>query len=256
MTITRHLYNWIRPLLPQRWRSPWASNTHPPTIEFVSATRLTEKEFWAASFLGRSIKRLLIDSRITLQITFENKAGLSSIYNDAINRSKSDILVFLHDDVWLEDPALLKKISTGLKKFDVIGVAGNKRIIKNQPSWFFSEYKNDQFTRDDLNNLSGSIYHGAPGRASLSTFGASPATCRLMDGVFLAANRKTLKRSRVQFDPAFTFDFYDLDFCRQACQQNLKIGTWPIKIIHKSSGEFGKPSWKHGLDLYLRKWGQ
>lgn len=197
-----------------------------------------------------------MDSRVTLQIAFENKAGLSSIYNDAITRSQSDILVFLHDDVWLEDPALLKKISTGLKKFDVIGVAGNKRIIKNQPSWFFSEYKNNEFTRDDLKNLSGSVYHGAPGRASLSSFGEAPAACKLMDGVFLAANRKTLKRYEVKFDPTFTFDFYDLDFCRQACQKNLRIGTWPIKIIHKSSGEFGKASWKRGLELYLRKWSQ
>lgn len=195
-----------------------------------------------------------MDNRVTLQVAFENRIGLSSIYNDAITRSQSDILIFLHDDVWLEDPALLKKIATGLRKFDVIGVAGNKKIIKNQPSWFFSEYKNDQFIRDDLKNFSGSIYHGTPGRANLSMFGESPATCKLMDGVFLAANRETLRRSQVKFDPTFEFDFYDLDFCRQACLQNLKIGTWPIKIIHKSSGEFGKASWKHGLDLYLRKW--
>lgn len=255
MTIKRQLYNWVRPLLPRSWQRPWTSDSERPSIEFVSATRLTEAQFWRSSFLGRSVKRLLTDDSTRLSVAYENKTGLPNIYNAALQRSKADILVFLHDDVWLEDTALRKKIEQGLHQFDVIGVAGNKRITPDQPSWFFSGYQNDQLIRDDLKNLSGAIYHGSPGRSHLSTFGPSPATCKLLDGVFLAVNRKTLLEHKVKFDSIFSFDFYDLDLCRQANQNKLKIGTWPINITHQSAGNFGTERWKESLNLYLRKWG-
>jgi GT2 family glycosyltransferase len=47
-------------------------------------------------------------------------------------------------------------------------------------------------------------------------FGASPADCELLDGVFLAARRSTLVAQGVCFDPQFDFRFYDMDLCRSA----------------------------------------
>lgn len=216
---------------------------------------MTEQEFWSQSLLGRSAKRLLLGKQVTLNAAYENKVGLAEVYNNAISSSTADILVFVHDDVWLEDIKIIEKIATGLCRYDVIGVAGNRRLVKNQPSWFFSKYsKENGFTEDDFKNLSGHIYHGSPGAMTLAGFGPTPRKCKLIDGVFMAANRTTLVKNGVKFDPIFEFDFYDLDFCRKLLKQDLTLGTWPIDLVHKSAGKFGTARWLENLGKYLHKW--
>jgi GT2 family glycosyltransferase len=58
----------------------------------------------------------------------------------------------------------------------------------------------------------------------------------------------------VAFDTRFGFHFYDLDFCRTARAQGLRLGTWPIAITHQSGGAFADPRWQSGLQIYLDKW--
>lgn len=232
----------------------WIRKVKPPSICFVAATRMAEDEFWTSSPLGTSLKPLL-QNKVSCHIRYENTDGLPALYNKAIQEIKSDILVFLHDDVWLDDPQLLSKLATGLETFDIIGVAGNTRILKYQPAWIFSQIVYGKFIRDN-DNLSGSIVHGEPpDNANKVTFGRSPAQCELLDGVLLAASRRTLLLSEVAFDNTFKFDFYDMDFCRKSRQSGLRLGTWPIDIIHKSRGKFGTERWQEGYKAYLAKWG-
>jgi GT2 family glycosyltransferase len=70
----------------------------------------------------------------------------------------------------------------------------------------------------------------------------------------LACRSKTLLDNGLHFDERFNFHLYDLDFCRQAEQKGLRMGTWPISVIHESGGSFGSPSWKDGYQEYLGKW--
>ncbi|MEJ5896893.1 glycosyltransferase [Aquabacterium sp. G14] len=223
------------------------------SICFVSATRLSEKDFWTKSLLGRSLRPRLNQSTITCRIAFDNTRGLPDIYNEAIQGIEADILVFLHDDVWLEDTQLMQKIRAALKWNDVIGVAGNIRRVAGQPAWLFLRGADGNLELDRP-NLSGSIKHGEPGKSAPSHFGAAPAACELMDGVFLAAKRQGLLASNVGFDPAFKFDFYDMDFCRAARQAGLTLSTWPIDLIHLSSGLFGSASWQAMEKVYFAKW--
>ena len=60
----------------------------------------------------------------------------------------------------------------------------------------------------------------------------------------------------VRFDEQFTFDFYDMDFCRTAEQCGLRVGTWPIAITHASLGGLGTPSWSAAFRRYLEKWSE
>ena len=53
----------------------------------------------------------------------------------------------------------------------------------------------------------------------------------------------------------FDFHFYDLDICRQFESKQLKMGTWPISVIHESGGAFGTPAWQDSYKKYLEKWG-
>ncbi len=257
--IMRH-YNWLRNTLRNKLQRTFVgkallnvATSAPQSICFVSATRLAEKDFWSKSLLGRSLRPRLNQTTVKARIAYENKRGLPEVYNEAIHEETSDILVFLHDDLWLEDAQLMQKIRTALKLNDVVGVAGNVRRVPGQPAWLFLQGPTGKLELD-RSNLSGSVKHGKPGAYTNVNYGPHPATCKLMDGVFLAAKRKTLTSSNAYFDTKFKFDFYDMDFCRTARNAGLSLTTWPIDLIHKSSGAFAGDSWNNMKSEYFKKW--
>lgn len=222
------------------------------SIEFISATRLSKEAFWKQSALGISLKRLSKAGRISAHIAFRNKQGLPVIYNSRIeNRDGADVLVFIHDDVWIDDYFIVDRVLEGLKVYDVIGVAGNRRRVPNQPGWAFVD---SNFSWDAKENLSGAVAHGKTPFGGVSFFGASPAKCMLIDGVFMAARRSTLAASEVLFDENFSFHFYDMDFCRSVEARGLSMGTWPISITHQSGGNFDQKQWQLAYAKYLKKW--
>jgi GT2 family glycosyltransferase len=221
------------------------------SIEIVSASRSAEAEFGEARPLGRSWSRLSGDLRLSWNIQYSNTRGLPDIYNNAIDSSESDILVFVHDDVWLEDFFLADHVVQGLSSYDVVGVAGSRRIVPNQPSWYFTD---DNFTPDVATNLSGAVAHGPCPFGNITRYGDFPAECELLDGVLLAARAEVLKSRSVYFDRRFDFHFYDLDFCRTARSYGLRLGTWTISITHSGLGAFGSPSWIRNRDKYREKW--
>jgi GT2 family glycosyltransferase len=221
-------------------------------IEIVGATRMAKDDFWARSALGRSLVRLESDERWVPRIAFENRRGLPEVYNERIDiDTEHDVLVFLHDDVWLDDAFFGERLLAGLERFDVIGVAGNKRRVPRQVGW---KLLDEAPTEDALSNLSGTVCHGKEPCGTLSYFGPAPAAVELLDGVLIAARRSTLRRCGLRFDPSFRFHFYDLDFCRSARARELELGTWPISITHQSEGHFGTPDWFAGLGTYRAKW--
>jgi GT2 family glycosyltransferase len=221
-------------------------------IEIVSATRLSEDEFWDKSALGQSLQRLAFDDRILTRLRYSNRLGLPEIYNAAIDkRSDNDILVFVHDDIWIEDFFFADRLIAGLERYDVIGIAGNRRRLPGQPAWPFVDR---QFTWDDKANLSGAVAHGREPFGSVTHYGPAPADCELLDGVLLAAKKSVLLSSQTRFDTRFDFHFYDLDFCRTARQNGLRLGTWPISIGHQSGGSFGSPPWADKHRVYFEKW--
>lgn len=221
-------------------------------IEIVSATRKSEEEFSKKAALGISLQRLAEDTRLVARVAFENRRGLPEVFNERILSSDdNEILIFVHDDVWIDDYFLADRVIDGLKTYDVIGVAGNRRRVQGQPAWAFID---DKFTWDDKSNLSGRIAHGAYPFGGISMFGATPADCELLDGVFLAARKSTLKSSGVLFDAPFDFHFYDMDFCRSAREKGLRLGTWPICLTHQSGGTFGSQAWVEKYRMYRGKW--
>ena len=145
-----------------------------------------------------------------------NNEGLPTIYNRVLERARNDpaIMVFVHDDVHFCDLYWVDAILNGLHKFQILGVAGNKRRAPNQCSWAFLD---ESFVMDQQENLTGALFRGPdyPPRI-LSFFGPVGQPVKLLDGVLLVAYSKTLIDSDIRFDERFKFHFYDLDFCRQA----------------------------------------
>jgi hypothetical protein len=185
---------------------------------------MSKDDFFNTSALGRSLAPLRSILPFELCLFPENTAGLPLIYNSVIEATKNDpsILIFLHDDVYICDFLWLRSVFQGLKKFDLLGLAGNKRRLSRQPSWAFID---EEFTWDEGQNLSGIIGHGSGiPDYNISAFGEPGQAVKLLDGVLLACQSQTLHAHDIRFDERFDFHFYDLDLCRQLESQAIKNG--------------------------------
>ena len=232
-------------------------------IEIVSATRKSKNDFWNESPLGLSMKRFIHrDSRLSMYIAYENQHGLPEIFNERINtQNNSEILLFIHDDVWINDHYFVDRVYEGLNAYDVIGILGNRRRVRDQPSWLFKSLvdgklieKDKKLIREDKEYLSGSAALGTDPFGRVYFFGTAPAECELLDGIFLATKKSTLKENEILFDPKFDFHFYDMDFCRSMRAKGLRLGTWPICITHKSTSDFNSHNWYGKFLMYREKW--
>ncbi|HKO96482.1 MAG TPA: glycosyltransferase [Pyrinomonadaceae bacterium] len=222
-------------------------------ILLVSATRKTAAEFEKSSPLSSSITKLQERSRrVTSQIVYENQEGLSAVYNRFLNPHRLDkLIVFVHDDVSIEDLFFVEKLDRAFESFDVIGLAGNQRPDPKHLSWF-----------DPRQPLSGFVVHPNPEQTAVldqqtlvvSSYGPTPASCSLLDGCFLAVNTENVLAAGCSFDEQFDFHFYDLDFCRSCVERNLRLGTWPLWVVHQSGGAFGSPAWNRAAEKYQSKW--
>jgi GT2 family glycosyltransferase len=228
----------------------------------VAATRLPEETFWSASYLGRSLSHIPKALRPKLNITFDNDGisspvqGLSTIYNAAIENSGDDeVLLLVHDDVYIHDWFIRERLDEALGSWDVVGLAGSVNPDLSEPSWglAFDQSLNSVGWQEGLQR-SGAVSHLNYDHPDLSVYGPTPLQCKLMDGLFLAFNGEQLREEGIRFDETFDFHLYDLDFCRTASAKGLTLGTWPIAVTHSSRGSFDTEDFKRSARRYLDKW--
>ena len=229
-------------------------------IKLVSATQVQKGLFWTATYLGRSLRRFPEQLRPPLHVACGNTGpgarGLSEIFNQAIDATDPGTdLVFVHDDVYLNDWFLTLHVAEALRHFDVVGLAGSQNPDLSQPSWGL------QFDAD-LNPLgwqpelrrSGAVNHFDYTCPDVMVYGPTPMPCVLLDGLFIAVRTSLIKERQIRFDERFRFHCYDIDFCRSAVQKQLRVGTWPIAVTHDSGGGFGSAAFKESARAYLDKW--
>ena len=238
--------------------SPTAAAGVPPLL-VVCASREHPDRFYTHTATGRSIARMKnAGFNIRVLANCDNQKGLGTVYNQAIKPEFANhTIVFMHDDVWVDDVHLAQHLHEALLRYDVVGVAGNRNRQLSQPAWSFPQKRGEW---DHKENLVGVVAHdikeprkGAP-RNSVSVYGTTRGPARLMDGVLLAARGRSLLQANVRFDERFEFHFYDMDFCRTAEKQGLRLGVWPLAISHCSGGNFGSFDWFVGCGRYIGKW--
>jgi GT2 family glycosyltransferase len=224
-------------------------------VRIVCGTRHSQADFLAKTALGRSLVIHQHMNPVDVTLFPENRRGLAEIYNIAIEQSRGNpaLLVFVHDDVHLLDFHWSRNLREGLQTFDVIGAAGNTRVVPGHSSWAFVD---EQLKWDDMRYLSGVVGHGKTYPCPLSNYGAPGQRCKLLDGLLLAADSERLLESGARFDEQFQFHFYDLDFCRTADEKGLSLGTWPMSVIHESNGAFNTQAWRDGYRRYTGKHAQ
>ncbi|KAA0083846.1 glycosyltransferase [Paraburkholderia sp. T12-10] len=239
-------------------RDATATLQHHP-IRLVCATRCAQEQFLTDTALGRSLAALRTPTMPELLLFEKNSAGLPTVYNSAIGQAASNpaILVFVHDDVSITDYFWMDRVHDALAQFDVVGLAGNRRRVPQQPAWAFASVAATEFKWDAPAFLSGTVGHGRGFPCeNVSYFGPAGVECKLLDGLMLIADSARLLEAGVRFDEQFQFDLYDMDFCRQVELKGLRMGTWPISVVHQSGGKFGTPGWRASYERYLRKYGE
>jgi len=208
----------------------------------------TQKDQHDKTMVWDSIREYGIESNFCLK----NKKSLSVSYNEAIDialEENNDCLILVHDDVIMEEnpiPKLEKLFDT----FDLVGVAGTKHLeIKSPCLWHIM---GGGFRSGNLHGL---VQHlDEVGVKHPSDFGPVPQRVLMIDGVFMALNRKCMETIRFDESNPAGFHFYDLDFSLSAHQKGLKVGVGDILITHASPGlrEF-TPEWIAGDKWFLEK---
>ena len=141
-------------------------------LRFVTATRMGRRAFSARAPLCLSLGAAAQHGGLLVQAYPDNSSPLPTLYNQALDAAGADdVLVFAHDDLWVDDWWVAKRLEEALAHFDVIGVAGNRRRLPGQCRWWWDDAR---AARDDP-HLSGSVAHGKPNASKLTVYGPTPA---------------------------------------------------------------------------------
>lgn len=178
-------------------------------------------------------------------LVYENDgvSSLPEIYNEGLNESMNDIIVFIHDDLILETNNMTPKI---IKLFDnnpefgVIGIAGTDNLLSGM--WW-----------EDKESMYGVVGHEHEGKRHINhyskgDYSEKPKEVVVIDGLFMMVHRGRIKH---KFNEQFEgFHFYDLPICIENHLDGVKIGvTTKIKVTHKSIGMVNK-KWEKNKYLF------
>ena len=194
---------------------------------------------------------------VTLVINANNTSGLSKAYNKQLtpdNLIKHDIVLFIHDDVYIDDLKLKGKLYTAINqlKYDIIGLAGASKKKTRKPClWHrMSEPK----------DWSGAVSHPLDNhsRLAVTTFGPWPSRCLVLDGLFLAVNLRRVLEAGWKFNEAFKYHHYDIAACLDANKLKLTLGTYPIWVTHNSPGlrDINDKSFQQSQDIFYNSYEQ
>lgn len=168
----------------------------------------------------------------------ENKEGLSLSYNKFLYSKDAedyDTIVFVHDDVYIDDLKLEQKLNSAFKDgFDIVGLAGCVNPKIQRPClWHLMA------GGFGSGNLRGAVAHYTDNTnitRFVTNFGPTPARVTILDGLFLAVNVKKVKEAGWKFNENYNFHHYDISSSLDANKKKLKLGVYPINVIHCSPG--------------------
>jgi hypothetical protein len=173
--------------------------------------------------------------------------SLTQVYNEILDESPNDIIIFTHDDVYFDTKAWFHKIKSHFEKteYGILGMAGTTHLSETG-QWWETKRKKDMI---------GIVNHESGGRKWESKysegFGNDIHPAVIVDGVFIAVDRKKLKN---KFNEEFEgFHFYDLPFCYENYLEGVKVGVITnVRMTHKSIGMTNE-QWEKNRKLFVQK---
>lgn len=191
----------------------------------------TEKDFQQLPIYPSLKKHYESNSpNVDFHVFRDNKRGLSECYNEILNDPKNlnKIVLFVHDDVDLEDLFLYEKLIRS--PYSITGLAGAKSFNKQSDklAWHLSAPREDHV---------GEVAHTDSKRTWTTVFGPTDSRSLTIDGLFIACKVKDLVEKGLEFDKNFNFHFYDIAFCLRANEKKVSCGVLPIRVIHHGLGD-------------------
>jgi hypothetical protein len=159
-----------------------------------------------------------------------NTRGLSVCYNEILRDPDNinKIVLFVHDDVELEDAFMVEKLLNS--PYSITGLAGAKTFDKrgDKLAWHIASHRNE---------FVGEVAHNNQEKVWTTVFGPTKSRALTLDGVFLSCKVKDLVEKELYFDEYFNFHFYDLAFCMRANEKKITCGVLPIRVVHHGLGD-------------------
>lgn len=212
---------------------------------FIVATPKSRDDFEKKSQIALFLDKTLTLKDVHYNIIFDNKEGLPKIYNQFLTEEYKDKkLIFVHDDVIIDDLFWEEKLTIAFEKYDIVGLAGSKKcnIASPLPAWHLMCNKED---------MVGEVAHSKDKKSWTTVFGPTDSRALILDGLFIAVNVNKLLETNTKFDENFTFHHYDISFCLKANQNKLKMGVYPIKVTHFGLGDSMRtPEWNESAEKF------
>ena len=177
-----------------------------------------------------------------IQKVNNGEKSLSQVYNEIIDESTNDIIIFCHDDLEFDTSNWGKRIIKHFVKsdFGILGVAGTTEIPKSGMWW------------EDKRKMIGIVNHKHEGKKWESKYSKSwgddiSESC-IVDGLFIAIDKTKIKE---RFDESVEgFHFYDVYFSVKNFLGGVKIGViFNVRLTHLSIGQTNE-SWEEKRQVF------
>jgi hypothetical protein len=196
---------------------------------FVVATEKNITDFWEKTQIAIFLDKT--SNRNNCTVLYENKEGLPKVYNKFISDKFSNKkVIFVHDDVLIEDLFWEEKLDLGFEKYNVVGLAGSKKCNLDSPvsAWHIMSEKQDYL---------GEVSHSKDKITWTTVFGPTNSRALILDGLFIAVDVQKMLETNTKFDERFDFHHYDITFCLNANKNKVKMGVIPLKATHFGLGD-------------------
>ena len=194
-------------------------------------------------------------AEVKLKIHFENTTGLPEVYNQYITPqtlAKHDVVLFAHDDLYVDDFKLRGKLLSAMDAFDIVGLAGCLQpAIKKPALWHLMS------SRENWRGYVAHPLQDASNRIAMTSFGPTPSRVAIIDGLFIAVNLSRALEANWKFNTDYNFHHYDIASCLDANEKHLKVGVAPINTIHNSPGltNYDDESYQQSEQKFLDSYG-
>lgn len=167
-----------------------------------------------------TFERVFVDTRK------HSFGSASEALNYGGNLAQGDVLVFVHQDVFFEEPTTLEKISQycDMLEYGILGVAGlsfqDKKLYTN-------------------------IVHGTDKKKIGGNLN-EPMRCCCLDECLLVVNKENFDKYKFS-DLGKTWHLYGTDFVLKMKHMNIESYILPIKIWHMSDGKSFEKSYFNAI---------
>ena len=205
------------------------------------STRESKPEFIEYLKKSSGFKKIEVIEKIN-----NGDKSLAQVYNEVLSESKTDIVVFCHDDIYFDTNSWYNKLLKHFEKsdFGILGMAGTTQMPSSGMWW------------ENRKKMVGIVNHESDGKKRESKYseslGNSIMETVVVDGLFIAIDKRKIKKN---FNEDFKgFHFYDIPFCFENHIEGVKVGVITnIRITHKSIGQTNE-QWEENRKLFELKY--